>query len=313
MSQNDVAQVGRFTNKSAGHYNRLSLRNGVSLNGLTRNPLDLEIFFQAALFFISQAGKDDFLDQETFLARLEFFRSHHAAWLAGTTEEIYEWMQGCGLVVLTDDGVRFTALVSDEFETTDAVVEYWRELEGERVRRRHRVRAQLQAKNREVNAPKPMSTDPELDRRLMQEALRMAKLAYDNDEVPVGAVIAMDGNIVAAAMNEVVTRHDPTAHAEMLVIRKAAAMLGNERLNGATLYVTLEPCPMCAAACSLARLARVVWGADDPDCGGMRGAIDVAAKAHLNHRPEMTSGVRRAECEKILQDFFKAKRKKAQA
>ena len=87
----------------------------------------------------------------------------------------------------------------------------------------------------------------------------MAKLAYDNDEVPVGAVIAMDGNIVATAMNEVVTRHDPTAHAEVLVIRKAAAMLGNERLNGATLYVTLEPCPMCAAACSLARLARVVW------------------------------------------------------
>ena len=310
MSQNDVAQAGRFTNKSAGHYNRLSLRNGVSLNGLTRNPLDLEIFFQAALFFISQAGKDDSLDQETFLARLEFFRSHHAAWLAGTTEEIYEWMQGCGLVVLTDDGVRFTAPVSDEFETTDAVVEYWRELEGERVRRRHRVRAQLQAKNREVNAPKPMSTDPELDRRLMQEALRMAKLAYDNDEVPVGAVIAMDGNIVATAMNEVVTRHDPTAHAEVLVIRKAAAMLGNERLNGATLYVTLEPCPMCAAACSLARLARVGGGADDP---GMRGAIDVAAKAHLNHRPEMTPGVRRAECEKILQDFFKAKRKKAQA
>ena len=70
---------------------------------------------------------------------------------------------------------------------------------------------------------------------------------------------------------------------------------------------------MCAAACSLARLARVVWGADDPDCGGMRGAIDVAAKAHLNHRPEMTPGVRRAECEKMLQDFFKAKRKKTQA
>ena len=135
------------------------------------------------------------------------------------------------------------------------------------MRRRHRVRAQLQAKNREVNAPKTISTDPELDRRLMQEALRMAQLAYDNDEVPVGAVIAMDGNIVATAMNEVVTRHDPTAHAEVLVIRKAAALLGNERLNGATLYVTLEPCPMCAAACSLARLARVVWGADDPDCG----------------------------------------------
>ena len=222
-------------------------------------------------------------------------------------------LKECGLVVLTDDKVRFTAPESSEFESTDEVLAYWQELEGERVKRRHRVRAQLQAKNREINAPKTISTDPELDRRLMQEALRMAQLAYDNDEVPVGAVIAMDGNIVATAMNEVVTRHDPTAHAEVLVIRKAAALLGNERLNGATLYVTLEPCPMCAAACSLARLARVVWGADDPDCGGMRGAIDVAAKAHLNHRPEMTPGVRRAECEKILQDFFKAKRKKTQA
>lgn len=248
MLQTDVAQAGRFTSKSAGHYNRLTLRNGVSLNGLTRNPLDLEIFFQTALFFVSRAARESVLGQETFLARLEYFRSHHAAWLAGTTEEIYEWMQGCGLVVLTDDKVRFTAPESSEFESTDEVLAYWQELEGERVRRRHRVRAQLQAKNREINAPKTISTDPELDRRLMQEALRMAQLAYDNDEVPVGAVIAMDGNIVATAMNEVVTRHDPTAHAEVLVIRKAAALLGNERLNGATLYVTLEPCPMCAAA-----------------------------------------------------------------
>ena len=226
MLQTDVAQAGRFTSKSAGHYNRLTLRNGVSLNGLTRNPLDLEIFFQTALFFVSRAARESVLGQETFLARLEYFRSHHAAWLAGTTEEIYEWMQGCGLVVLTDDKVRFTAPESSEFESTDEVLAYWQELEGERVKRRHRVRAQLQAKNREVNAPKTISTDPELDRRLMQEALRMAQLAYDNDEVPVGAVIAMDGNIVAAAMNEVVTRHDPTAHAEVLVIRKAAALLG---------------------------------------------------------------------------------------
>ena len=109
MLQTDVAQAGRFTSKSAGHYNRLTLRNGVSLNGLTCNPLDLEIFFQTALFFVSRAARESVLGQETFLARLEYFRSHHAAWLAGTTEEIYEWMQGCVLVVLTDDKVRFTA------------------------------------------------------------------------------------------------------------------------------------------------------------------------------------------------------------
>lgn len=308
--QNDVADAERFTEKSAAHYNRLSLRNGVSLSGLARNPLDLQVFFVTALFFVSEAGRDSEIDQEDFLARLEYFRSHHAAWLASSAGEIYEHMQACGLVVPTDTQVYVCAPVSQEFPDTQAVVSCWQELEAERVRRRHRVRAQLQAKNREINAPKAIEADPELDRRLMQEALRMARLAYENDEVPVGAVIAMDGNIVAAASNEVIMRHDPTAHAEVLVIRKAAACLGNERLVGATLYVTLEPCPMCAAACSMARIARVVWGADDPECGGMRGAIDVAARAHLNHRPEMTPGVRRAECEKILQDFFKSKRKK---
>ncbi len=306
-------QAACFTTKSAAHYNRLSLRVGVSLNGLTRNPQDLENFFQTALFFISEAGAASALEKAQFLERLEFFRSHHAAWLASTSSEIFEWMQGCGLIVCENDAVRFTPPASDDFADAAAVEDCWAKLEAERVKRRHRVRAQLQAKNRAVNAPAALEVDPELDRRLMQEALGMAREALRREEVPVGAVIAMDGNIVAAAANEVVTRHDPTAHAEILAIRKAAARLGNERLVGATLYVTLEPCPMCAAACSHARIARVVWGADDPGCGGMRGAIDVAARAHLNHRPQMTPGVRRAECEKLLQDFFKARRVKIPA
>ena len=153
----------------------------------------------------------------------------------------------------------------------------------------------------------------EKDLAFLKIAVEKSIESVDAGGGPFGAVIVKDDEIIAVASNSVTIDNDPTAHAEVLVIRKAAALLGNERLNGATLYVTLEPCPMCAAACSLARLARVVWGADDPDCGGMRGAIDVAAKAHLNHRPEMTPGVRRAECEKILQDFFKAKRKKTQA
>ena len=145
----------------------------------------------------------------------------------------------------------------------------------------------------------------------MQNAIEQAlKCKID---VPVGCVIKKDGKIVASASNLREANNDITAHAEILAIKQAQDKLKTSRLNGCEMYVTLEPCPMCAAACSLARLARVVWGADDPDCGGMRGAIDVAAKAHLNHRPEMTPGVRRAECEKILQDFFKAKRKKTQA
>lgn len=308
---NQAVDAVRFTDKTAAHYNRLTLRNGISLGGLSRNPLDLEVFFVTALFFVSEGGSCCELSQEDFLNRLEHFRSHHAAWLVSSSQDIFEHMQACGLAVLADASVNFCAPGSEVFSDSQAVLSYWQELEAERVRRRHRVRAQLQAKNREINALKTAEIDPEMDRRLMLEALRMARMAYDKDEVPVGAVIAMDGNIVAAASNEVITRHDPTAHAEVLVIRKAAAKLGNERLVGATLYVTLEPCPMCAAACSMTRIARVVWGADDPDCGGMRGAIDVAARAHLNHRPEMTPGVRRAECEKILQDFFRAKRRKA--
>ena len=151
------------------------------------------------------------------------------------------------------------------------------------------------------------------EEKFMKEAIRQAKKAYALREVPIGCVIVYEGKIIARGYNKRNKEKNTLSHAEMNAIRKASKYLGDWRLEGCTMYITLEPCPMCAAACSLARLARVVWGADDPDCGGMRGAIDVAAKAHLNHRPEMTPGVRRAECEKILQDFFKAKRKKAQA
>lgn len=312
MADNIRPQEG-FTAKSAAHFNRLSLRNGIALKGLARNPLDLEVFFQTALFFVSGAGKSRDLSAREFSERLEHFRSHHAAWLAATGKEIAGWLSACGLTVESDGAVHLCVPASDDFSDTASVEMLWSELQAERVRRRHRVRAALQAKNREVNAPKTVEVDPELDRVLMLEALRYAEIAKANGEVPVGAVIAVDGNVVAAAGNEVVTRHDPTAHAEIVAIRKAAALLGNERLTGATLYVTLEPCPMCAAACSMARIARVVWGADDADCGGMRGAVNVAQAAHLNHRPLAAPGVRRAECERILKDFFKEKRRAADA
>ena len=177
------------------------------------------------------------------------------------------------------------------------------------MRRRSKMRALLQAKNRAVNAQPAPVIDPALDAELMHHALRMAQRAYEAGEVPVGAVLAVEGNIVAESGNEVVARHDPTAHAEMLVLRKAAALLGSERLNGAVLYVTLEPCAMCSAALSLARVSRVVWGADDPMSGGMRGALNVIERARMNHRVEMTPGVLRADCERILKKFFEEKRR----
>lgn len=304
-----------FDLEVAKHFNHLTLRNGVSLAGLGRDPGDLETFFSTALFFVSDAGVLTTLERTIFKARLEGFLTHHARWLKATCEEVYGALCGCGLVGERADRARgdececfWSLAVARDVAAVDKVLSAWAYYDEARVRRRSRMRAQLQAKNRAVNAPAAPAADPAVDAALMAEALRAARRAMDAGEVPVGAVLAVDGNIVAAAGNEVITRHDPTAHAEILVMRRAAQLLGNERLNGAVLYVTLEPCAMCSAAMSLARIARVVWGADDPNSGGMRGAVNVIERARMNHRVAMTPGVLRADCERLLKSFFAARR-----
>ncbi len=308
MTENAVSEQTGFGSTAAAHFSRLTQRNGISLMGLSRNPRDLEVFFQTALFFISEAGTKAELGRDAFTAALDFFLRRHARWLSAGMHEVLEMLSVCGLIVADSSGTVRFAVPASHFDSLEAVETYWDELETARLARRRRVQAELQAKNRAVNAPKKLPEDPQEDERLMLEALAMARKAYDEGEVPVGAVLVIDGNIVSAAGNEVISRHDPTAHAEIVCIRKAVRMLGNERLNGAVLYVTLEPCAMCACAISYARIARVVWGADDPASGGMRGALDVADKAHLNHRPQTTYGVLRSDCERILNEFFKQKR-----
>jgi tRNA(adenine34) deaminase len=126
--------------------------------------------------------------------------------------------------------------------------------------------------------------------------------------VPIGAVLARDGEPLAAAGNERELRGDPTAHAEILAIRAAAAALGGWRLPGTTLYVTLEPCAMCAGAIVLARIPAVVFGAADPKAGAAGSVMDVLADPSLNHRPAVTAGVLKAECASLLTDFFAARR-----
>ena len=142
----------------------------------------------------------------------------------------------------------------------------------------------------------------------MQAALREARAAFQEDEVPVGAVIVHDGRIIARAHNQRETLQDPTAHAEMIAITQAAAALESWRLDGCTMYVTLEPCPMCAGALVLARLPRLVYGAADPKAGACRTLYSIVQDSRLNHRVEVTAGVLAEPCGSILTEFFRAKR-----
>ena len=152
--------------------------------------------------------------------------------------------------------------------------------------------------------------DLQSDAYFMGEALRQAARAYEAEEVPVGAVIVREGRIIARASNQVELLKDATAHAEMLALTQAQEALGDWRLTDCTLYVTKEPCPMCAGAIVHTRLARVVFGASDPKGGAAGGAMNLLQFPTLNHHCEITGGVRTDECASLLKSFFAAKREK---
>ena len=147
------------------------------------------------------------------------------------------------------------------------------------------------------------------DERWMGEALALAADAGARDEVPVGAIVVCDDRIVGRGGNAPIAGNDPTAHAEIAALRAAALGLGNYRLPGCTLYVTLEPCAMCAGAIQHARIARLVFGARDPKTGACGSVIDLFADPRLNHHAEVTAGVRAAECGALLTQFFAGRRR----
>ncbi len=146
------------------------------------------------------------------------------------------------------------------------------------------------------------------DERFMRAAVDEARRALEHDDVPVGAVVVVGGEVIAAGHNERELRGDPTAHAEMIALRAAAAHVGAWRVLDATLYVTLEPCAMCAGAIVLARVPEVVFGTADPKAGAAGSVLDVLAEPRFNHRPEVRSGVLQPECAGLLVDFFAARR-----
>jgi len=146
------------------------------------------------------------------------------------------------------------------------------------------------------------------DERFMRAALEQALEAGRRGEVPVGAVVVVDGEIVGAGFNQPIGGQDPTAHAEIVAMREAAKRLGNYRLRGATLYVTIEPCQMCVGAMVHARVARVVYGTREPKAGAIESAMRAHEHPALNHRLTATGGVLEEECRAVIQEFFREKR-----
>jgi tRNA(adenine34) deaminase len=148
----------------------------------------------------------------------------------------------------------------------------------------------------------------ELDLQFMQQALDQAKLAAAAGEVPVGAVLVRDGQVISSGFNQPISNSDPSAHAEMMALRSAAQDESNYRLPGTTLYVTLEPCTMCAGAMLHARVERVVFGAADPKTGAAGSVLNVFSEKQINHQTQVEGGIMSEECGKILRDFFKERR-----
>jgi len=147
-----------------------------------------------------------------------------------------------------------------------------------------------------------------LDELWMQEALRCAQRALDAGEVPVGAVVLLDGQIVGRGWNRNITDFDPTAHAEIVALRDAGKAVGNHRLGGCDLFVTIEPCAMCAGAMVHARVKRLVYGADDPKAGAVHSVMQVLNHPQLNHGMEITSGILAGRSAEMLQEFFRKRR-----
>jgi len=151
------------------------------------------------------------------------------------------------------------------------------------------------------------------DEDFMRAALELARQAEQCGEVPVGAVVVMDGEIIGRGSNAPIARHDPSAHAEMLALRDAAQNVGNYRLVGCELFVTLEPCLMCVGAMFHARIARVIFGASDPKTGAAGSVLDLFAEQRLNHHAEVRGGVLAEECSSVLSQFFAARRAQQRA
>lgn len=283
-------------------FSALSIRRGSTIASLARASSDNQrIVAGAWLLFLPKEAH-----AQAVRALALRFLAGPGAWLADSPESLEEAALASGLLEKTEAGFRnaleprpnvTAARLTDELESAAAIL----------AERRARMREALQAKNRAVNSGEP-AVDDEADRRFMREAMLEAEKAAEAGEVPVGAVLVAHGRIIARAGNRTLRDGDPTAHAEMLALREGARVMKNHRLAETTLYVTLEPCPMCAGAIVQARPGRIVFGASDERMGAVGGALSLFELPGVNHRPWVRRGVMADEARTMLAGFFAARR-----
>lgn len=277
------------------------------LASLERRRELLDVFVRTARLVmaadIQRSSRDD------ALRRIGVFLAQFCSWLQASEAEVLALLLRQAALCESSGLFSMKALDGLCTYTADTLRAFLNESAERRAHERERKIALLQLQNERINArAADVRIDPGIDRQMMELAIDEAKKALTAGEVPVGAVLAIDGKVMARSGNQVVSGHDPTAHAEMVVIRRACAQTGSERLCGATLYVTLEPCGMCAAAISAARVSRVVWAAADPQRGAFGGKADICEVLGLNHRSMGCGGVLAGQARDLLQAFFKMKR-----
>ncbi len=301
----------------------LGRRRGLAIGamlGAARSDLDL-LLASAALHLPSGDG----LNEREASERLRRFLGTTGAMLDTDHAELRRWLVDLGFVRRSDRGtdyrrgpmpdwLRAAASQLDEQALADAVQGARAAHDSERQARKRawlaRTAAALEVTEAQAQeGPGPQyGTSPDVDATFMAIALDQAHNGWAMGEVPVGALVVRDGQVLATGFNQPIANHDPTAHAEVQAMRAAAALLGNYRLAGCTLYVTLEPCAMCAGAIQHARIARLVYGARDPKTGACGSVVDLFAETRLNHHTEVEGGVLAERCSRLLSAFFAERR-----
>jgi tRNA(adenine34) deaminase len=289
---------------------QLAVRQGVHLATLQqKDGRDLELVFATATLFFPA---DRLLDERGANAVLKEFLATAGAMLDTDHVELRRWLVDTGFLRRSDRGTDYRRGAFPDWLAGAA-----RELQHERIaeavaaarsehdaRREARRQAWLASQIEVVEGAEPQDSDE----RFMRLALDQAHNAWALAEVPVGAIVVKDGKVIATGFNQPVGNSDPTAHAEIQAMRAAAELLGNYRLNHCELYVTLEPCAMCAGAMQHARIKRLVFGAADPKTGACGSVVDLFAEPRLNHHTGVRGGVLAAECGEMLSKFFAERR-----
>lgn len=292
-------------------YARARCKRGIGLVRLKQDcPEEYDAFLRVALFFASDGAQAHSFSPDALCAFLTTFLRGEGSWVKAEAPELLEALEHEGHVTQNKGSYHVTARLGLTLTLSEVLA--FLENEANRMQRqKQQIRAMLQEKNRRINAKPIEPADEAFDEAMMREALKEAQVAYEEGEVPVGAVLTCGKTLIARDHNRVIATHDATAHAEMRVLKTSLDIFNSERLlSETTLYVTLEPCPMCAGALLLARVSRVVWGASDRQAGAMGSRLMLQDAALLNWKARTTSGVLKGECEALLGEFFSRVREK---